>query len=202
MNLRKRYKSSGKKRLARFFTFYSFFACILLFYSSFARYVAITENSPTIEVASWKIEVNGSSISESETLTNVITLVPNGASKTTDDKLAPGQKGYFDIIINPEGTDVAIEYTVVIDDTNIPNSIVLTTYEILEENVFESFGTDYIISGVINLTDNTKQLSASDMKTIRVNWEWPADANNEIPTGEEIYDISVIVSTQQKIGGN
>lgn len=146
MNLKVRYKSSRKKRFARFFMFYSFFALTLLFYSSLARYIAVTENTPTIDVASWKIEVNGNDISGEETVTNQITLVPNGESKTTDDKLAPGQTGYFDIIVNPEGTDVAIEYSITIDTSNLPTGIVLTTYEIVEDGDTGSFGTDYSIT--------------------------------------------------------
>lgn len=146
MNLRTRYKSSGKRRLARFFMFYSFLAVTLLFYSSLARYVAVTENTPTIEVASWKIQVNENNILSNETLTNIITLEPNGTSKTADGKLAPGQAGYFDIIINPEGTDVAIEYTITIDTSNLPTGIGLTTYEIVEDSISGNIEDDYSIT--------------------------------------------------------
>lgn len=146
MNLKVRYKSSRKKRFARFFAFYSFFALILCFYGSFARYIAVTENSPTIEVATWKILVNGNDISGEKIITNQITLEPNGESKTTDNKLAPGQTGYFDIIINPDGTEVAIEYSISLDTTNLPEGIVLTAYEVVEDGDVGNFGNDYLIT--------------------------------------------------------
>lgn len=55
-----------------------------------------------------------------------------------------------------------------------------------------------LLLGIINLTNN-QQLSENELKTIRVNWEWKTDVDNEIPTGEETYDISVTVSARQKI---
>lgn len=203
MSLSERYKSNRKKRIRRFFAFYLFFAYIVIFYNSFARYVATTENTPKMEVASWKIHVNGNNISKNDvdenTLSNIISLVPNGNGNTTDNKLAPGQSGYFDIIINPEGTEVALEYTITIDKSNIPEAIVLNSYEIVEDGLTQNFTEDYTVSGTIDLVDNTEQLTENESKTVRIKWEWPADANSDIPTGEESYDISATVYTQQKI---
>lgn len=53
--------------------------------------------------------------------------------------------------------------------------------------------------GTINLADNTQQLTESETKTIRINWEWPETDSDEIPTGEENYDITITVSAKQKI---
>lgn len=195
MNLRQRYKSKGTKRLIRFLGFYSILAFFLLFYSTFARYTTIVKNESTVAIANWQILINDNDILNSGTLTNQIELVPS-TQTTTDNKLAPGQNGYFDIIINPEGTDVAIEYTINLDVTNLPSGITLTTYEILNENISADIENNQI-EGEINL-QQMQQLTSSDAKTIRIYWEWE-DGNTNIPTGEENYKIEATITVKQKI---
>lgn len=195
MNLKQRYKSRGTKRLIRFLGFYSIIAFFLLFYSTFARYTTIVKNESTVPIANWQIKVNNNDILNGGTLTNKIELIPS-TQTTTDNKLAPGQNGYFDIIINPEGTDVAIEYILNLNTTNLPSGIILTTYEILNENISANIENNQI-EGKINL-QQMQQLTSSDAKTIRVYWEW-ADGSTDIPTGEQNYKIEATITVKQKI---
>lgn len=195
MNLKQRYKSRGTKRLIRFLGFYLILAFFLLFYSTFARYTTIVKNESTVPIANWQIKVNNNDILNGGTLTNKIELIPS-TQTTTDNKLAPGQNGYFDIIINPEGTDVAIEYIVNLNTTNLPSGIILTTYEILNENISANIENNQI-EGKINL-QQMQQLTSSDAKTIRVYWEW-ADGSTDIPTGEQNYKIEATITVKQKI---
>lgn len=198
MNLRERYKSKSKKRLSRFVLFYSFISLILIFYSSFARYTTITEGTQTAEIANWKIKINGTNISNNETLSKIITLVPDSTNQTTkDNKIAPGKSGYFDIIINPEGTDVSIEYTITIGTTNLPSGITLTNYEIVETSISQTL-TDNIITGEIALADTTQQLTSSDTKTIRIYWSWDEN-DTTIPDETTSYNIMATAKVQQKI---
>ena len=131
MNLNERYKARHTKRLKRFLSFYSFLALFLFSYNTLARYTAFSTNTVTTRVAKWIIKINNLEIAnDTQEFSNIIELVPSTETKTTDNKLAPGQSGYFDIVINPAGTEVALEYTITLGTANIPTGITLKGYKI------------------------------------------------------------------------
>lgn len=195
MTLKNRYKSKKNIRFVRFLGFYVILAFFLLFYNTFARYTTVVQNESTVEIADWQISINNKDILNGETLVNSLQLIPD-TQITTDNKIAPGQKGYFDIIINPEGTDVAIQYMLNFNTTNIPSGILLTKYEILETGISARIENN-TIEGEINLPEEN-QLTQEEKKTIRVSWEWN-EVSTYIPTGEENYRIQATVTVKQKI---
>lgn len=198
MNLKERYKSRGKKRVIRFFISYLFLALLLILYSTFSKYATIEEGQPKAVIANWNVKINNEDITSQQTLSNIITLIPETTRQTTtDNKLAPGQSGCFDIIIDPSQTEVAIEYTINFDTTNLPQGIILTNYEIIEDNISANF-MNTSITGEINLNSTEQALSESDKKTIRIYWEWEENST-DIPTREENYDISVTINVRQKL---
>ena len=198
MKLKERYKTKGKRRFIRFIIFYLFFAILLIMTSTFSRYATIQEGQPKAYIANWAVKINNEDITNKTTLSNVITLVPDSMKETTtDNKIAPGKYGHFDLIINPTGTEVAVEYTISLDVTNLPQGIVLTNYEIIEDSIFQSF-TDTNIVGEINLSNKEQALSENDKKTIRVYWEWKEDSTY-ISTEDDSYDISVMINIRQKL---
>lgn len=195
MNLKQRYRSKGSRRLVRFLGFYLILAFFLLFYSTFARYTTVVENDTKVGIANWQISLNDTDIINGETLTDTVQLVPL-TQTTTNNKLAPGQNGYFDITINPEGTEVAIEYTINLDISSLPTGIILTTYEIIEDNISGNIA-DSQIHGEINL-QQMQQLTVEEKKTIRIYWEWN-ESSTKIPTGNENYKIETEITVKQKI---
>lgn len=198
MKLKERYKTKGTRKVIRFIIFYLFFAILLIITSTFSRYATIQEGQPKAYIANWDVKINNEDITNKTTLSNVITLVPDSMKETTtDNKIAPGKYGHFDLIINPTGTEVAVEYTISLDVTNLPQGIVLTNYEIIEDSIFQSF-TDTNIVGEINLSNKEQALSENDKKTIRVYWEWKEDSTY-IPTEDDSYDISVMINIRQKL---
>ncbi len=131
MNLNERYKARHTKRLKRFLSFYSFLALFLFSYNTLARYTVFSTNTVNTHVAKWIIKINNLEIAnDTQEVSNIIELVPSTETKTKDNKLAPGQSGYFDIAINPAGTEVALEYTINLDIANIPTGITLEGYKI------------------------------------------------------------------------
>lgn len=201
MNLNERYKIRNRKRLTRFLLFYSFLALFLFFYVSLARYSAIAENTSTIEIANWNILINNIDVEE-ETLTNIVALIPDiedGNETTTDNKLAPGKRGHFDIVINPEKTEVSIDYEISFECGNLPTGIELTTYDIKEDNITGQTMQNNLIEGTINLDSTDQVLNADDSKTITVYWEWKESDEDIFPTGEEKYTISSTITVKQKI---
>lgn len=195
MTLKNRYKSKKNRRFVGFLGFYMMLTFFLLFYNTFARYTTVLQNESTVAIADWQISINDKDILNEQRLVNSLQLIPD-TNVTTDNKIAPGQKGYFDIIINPEGTDVAIQYMMNFDTTQIPTGIKLKEYKILENGASAKIENN-IIEGEINLEEK-KQLTQEEKKTIRVFWEWN-EVSTYIPTGEEHYLIQATVIIKQKI---
>lgn len=198
MDLNKRYRPKRRRRVIRFLLFYLFLSSVLIFYSTFAKYTTVVEDAPTIDIANWNIKVNNSDSNTTQNLSNVIKLTPDTTTQTTtDNKLAPGQTGHFDIIINPEGTDVALQYSLSFVTNTLPEGISLTNYEIIEDGITNAVQNN-IIQGEITLNEQKDQLSANDVKTIRVYWKWN-ESSNDIPTGTEYYAISATIVIKQKL---
>lgn len=197
MSLRERYKTKSTKRLTSFLFFYLFLTSFFAFYNTLAKYSTIVEDVPTVDIAKWNIMVNNEETIEGQTLTNTIKLIPNDSQTTANNKLAPGQEGYFDIIINPEGTEVSIEYTVQVNTTTLHPDISLTQYSILEDNITKNYENKEI-TGNIKLTENSSALTVKEKKTIRIYWEWP-ETTTSVPTEGENYSISTAIVIKQKI---
>lgn len=200
MNLRQRYRIKGRRRVTRFLLMYSLLVFFLLFYSTFARYTTVVEDAPNIEIANWEIKINENKVVDGETLSNIIQLIPNATTQTTtNNKLAPGQNGYFDITINPEGTEVSIEYLIELETSNLPKGLEVTTYEILETGITKKIENNNI-TGEINLSnDIIHGFKITNMKTIRVYWSWKENEINSIPTGTENYNITATITVKQKL---
>lgn len=199
MNLKLRYKSRGKRKIIRFLVYYSFLAFLLIMYSTFAQYTTVVEGTPKTQVANWNVKINDIDITKENTFTNLIELIPAGDTQTTyKKKLAPGQTGYFEIIINPEGTDVATQYNIDFDTSNLPKGIILTNYEIIEDNISSNFINGTSIEGEINLNNTNQSLSESDKKTVRIYWKWE-ETSTTIPTKDIKYYINSTITVKQKI---
>lgn len=65
--------------------------------------------------------------------------------------------------------------------------------------MLEILETIILLLGTIALPNSNQTLSENEKKTIRVNWKWKTDIDNEIPTGLETYDITVTILAKQKI---
>lgn len=199
MNLKLRYKSRGKRKIIRFLVYYSFLAFLLIMYSTFAQYTTVVEGTPKTQVANWNVKINDIDITKENTFTNLIELIPAGDTQTTyEKKLAPGQTGYFDIIINPEGTDVATQYAINFDTSNLPAGIILTNYEIIEDNISANFTNGTSIEGEINLNSTNQSLSENDKRTVRIYWQWE-ESSTTIPTKDTNYYINSTITVRQKV---
>lgn len=198
MDLKRRYRAKTIKRVIRFFVYYSFLALFLLFYNTLARYTAVVRDTTTVNVANWNITINGQNVQEEQELLSPISLTQGITQTTYNNKLAPGQTGYFDIVIDPTRTDVSVEYSIRLNTDKIPSDIKLTGYEILEDNINTNIQNN-TINGEINLSESSQALTQSDIKTLRIHWTWQDNDNTTIPTGTEDYYILATISVKQKI---
>jgi len=200
MNLSQRYNAKSNKRFIRFAFFYAVLIIVLLIMSTNAKYISNTPITTKADVAEWKVSINDIDATSQEVYTGEITLVTNSSlnQTTTDNKLAPGKTGYFDIILDPTGTEVSIEYTISFDLSNLPEDLKVKDYTIIEDST-SGVVSENSISGEILLNANKQPLSASDKKTLRVNWEWEDKEINQIPDKNEEYKIEASILVKQKI---
>ena len=165
---------------------------------SFAKYISEVKGHGVAEVASWSFKVNGQ-----EEQTQTIQLTSTYDSKTlVNNKIAPGTKGSFNIIIDANGSDVGIDYTVKIaNEKNKPNNLKFI-YEDVEYNTITEL--EKVLSGTINADDKNKE------RTLTIDWMWKYETgsnatqiaeNDAIDTndGKTItdYTFDVIVSGVQ-----
>ena len=133
---------------------------------SFAKYISEVKGHGVAEVASWSFKVNGQ-----EEQTQTIQLTSTYDNKTlVNNKIAPGTKGSFNIIIDAKGSDVGIDYTVKIaNEQNKPNNLKFI-YEDVEYNTITEL--EKVLSGTINADDKNKE------RTLTINWIWQYETGN------------------------
>ena len=148
---------------------------------SMAKYQSVYTPSASALIANWSLKINNEDITgDGTTLTNQITLVPDATENVSEGKLAPGHGGYFDIVIDPTGTEVSFDYTINVDMSQLPTDIVLAGYNIGTTGTREDSTpiTDNTISGTIEL-ENNEPFSEQDVETIRVYWMWNDIRDND-----------------------
>lgn len=194
MNLRLRYKASLSKKIIRLFVCFSFLTFLLFCTNTSSRYTGQVEDITKAEVAKWNIKVNNQVISSTGTVDCAITLVTD----RPDGKIEPGSTGTFDIEIDPNETEVSVEYLLNFD--NLPVGINAVSYEILEENSKEILVLGDI-EGNISLDAARNALTSGEKVTLRVHWmmEDTAIDVNTLTDENKQYTIMVGVTAKQKI---
>lgn len=191
MSKGKRYKKA-KKRYTNFFLFYIIVAIIVFIGYTFSRYTAVMNSEESsILVAKFNVKVNDIVVGDEENFE--LKLSPT--SNTQDNKIAPEQEGYFEINIDPTGTEVSLEYEFDFNLKNLYKDIHLTRFT---ANDGESINiTDNVVKGDINLPSKERGFLKSEKTSIKVYWEWTGeDIVNPVITEK---DISVISTIRQKI---
>ena len=86
-------------------------SCIILSFvggQSFAKYVSEVRGDGIAEVATWNFQVNG----QKEQVQNIQLTSTCNNETLVDNKIAPGTKGSFNIMVDGTGSDVGINYKI------------------------------------------------------------------------------------------
>lgn len=145
--------------------------------TTYAKYM--TEATANIEktAGAWVIKINDNDISNSnsETTFDIDDLIFPESEFVVEGKLAPASSGYFDVVIDPTGTSVAVRFDVTLDVSGLSayDAINFTAvYRVIngEEVSANMVRTgDHTYSGVISL-DDVKEGIASTMR-FYIGWE-------------------------------
>lgn len=164
----------------------------------YSKYVARLKGEGIAQVATWRFKVNGQE--EQVQTINLQSSYNNGT--LISNKIAPGTKGKFDIVVDGTGSDVGIYYSInFTNEQNKPRNLKFI-YNNIQYNSITELAT--VLSGVINSNEEEKN------KTFTINWEWKYETGNtkeEIATNDKIdtddgklisnYTFDVIVSGNQ-----
>ena len=96
---------------------------ILTIVFTYAVFESEISGDVMVDKATWRILINNTDITNGtnkEFVIDKINVV--GSNHTQAGKIAPGDSGNFNILIDPENTDVSIRYDVSLDFSNLENT--------------------------------------------------------------------------------
>lgn len=151
-------------------------------------------------VAKWNVLINGTDIKSGDNFI-VDTVNIDSSDNVLGGKIAPGTKGYFDIVINPTDTETSILYSITFDFSQVVGSITIDKIEELTSgNLIRTGENTY--SKIITL----EEIENKVINTIRVYIKWNnIEENNEEDSKigtikDNFISISVSVSVIQYLG--
>lgn len=127
----------------------------------------------------------------------------HGDSHVKSDKLAPGLSGCFEILIDPEDTNVSIKYDITLNEEELGNtSLKIKSIQEIENNEQLIKTGENTYTGIISLNDINNEIKHK----IRVEIEWMDNEENskndtEIGMNHKLK-IPIIFRATQYLGEN
>ena len=147
-------KKINKKDLRFIVIFIVVLACSFtyLYQSSYAKYRKRVTADVDLTVANWTIKINNEDIKNNKVLTNKLVPEFEESEYTKANVLAPGSKGYCDIVIDSSNVDVNFQISLI---AKVPPESAIVDLRV----------TDYII----NPSDtNTTKIEYSELEEIQI----------------------------------
>lgn len=152
------------------------------------------------DIARWNVVINGSDIKYNDTfVVDKVNLIDN--DNVLSGKIAPGSLGYFDIVIDPSGSDTSIRYDVMFDFSSLNSNIVVSSIEeVYSGNLIRTDVNTY--SKVITLDDINNNIS--NIVRVYIKWDNNEDNNDsDSSVGSALNNyisIPITVSASQYLG--
>lgn len=189
--------SMPKKKSNNLLKLFILIVLVLLISFSLARYTGMNQVNFLVDVAKFNISINDTLISNNVSNINNLIDLKVDENITDDGLIKCGQKGHFDIKIDPQNTEVSLKYKITFSKTTLPQNFVLTGYSLLNDDdstIFSFINDNTIISDILELNEKDK-LDVSDVKIYRIYWQWLE--TNDIPVSN--YAINANIFIEQKI---
>ncbi len=154
MTLKEHYSINSRKSIKPYFKLIVMFFILITVSNTYARYTYTTTNNGVISVAKWHIEINGTEITNATSNLNSNIRLLNVKDNTTN--IDSGDECYFDIIINPSTTEVAISYSILVDlaESTLPSGAKILKYE------------KYVNTGAGEELDKTENINAETVSIL------------------------------------
>ncbi len=154
MTLKEHYGFNSKKSIKPYLKLVLLLFIVITISHTFARYTYTTTNNGVISVAKWHVKINGEEATNNASGLNSNISLLNAEDNTTN--IDSGDECYFDIIINPSTTEVAISYAISVDldQANLPSGTKILKYE-----KYTNTGENETISTTQDVDDKTVSIS-------------------------------------------
>ena len=164
---------------------------------TYSKYVNSMEVSGTAKTATWSFD-GAISNTDDETTKSISLAETISKDSVVSDKIAPGTSGNFKIIINANGSEVDVDYDVLLKDevNSKPANLYFTCNDL--KNSKDSEGNlikYYSLADMLEVDNTTNRSNMSGRidkdenltaKVITVNWEWPYESVQDGKTQEEL----------------
>ena len=198
-----------KKNIKKILILIFLFMFFLLIYGG-ARIYALFHSELNSKIqqknGNWNIIINNTDVTQGKDIKfNIDSISVEENEHVKTGTLAPGLTGHFNIIIDPQNTDVSVKYEISLDENELKNSnlIIKSIKEKSEENKLIKVGpNDYV--GVILL----EKIKNGQKDEITVEIEWLDNEENketDIEIGQKSdshYKIPLTVHVCQYLGEN
>lgn len=179
------------KVILTLFFLVSFLVTSYLIGNTYALFETNLVSTYNIETGKWEITINETLIEPTTTsfVLDQVTILEN-SYVINQNKIAPGTEGYFDIEINPNDTDVSIQYEISFDFSKIPTGIqILGVTETNGDTLVET--TENTFSNIITLNE----IKEGKKNNIRVNIRWVnnEDNNDSDSALGTVYNNSLLI---------
>ncbi|MBD8923953.1 hypothetical protein EGR52_11250 [bacterium] len=173
------------------------FLLILGFNITYGLFESKKDFNSIMNVAKFNLLVNNSNIVDTKSFNiNNITVIDN--ENVLNGKIAPGVSGYFELVLDPKGSDVSIYYEVSLDLENILNKGIVLEKVVSDNNNLIRVDK-YSYAGVFTLDEIKNNVT----KSIKLYFSW---VNNDETLDDIKYadglkcDIKANVKASQYFG--
>lgn len=134
---------------------------------TYALFEREASGSANFDIAQWVIKLNNIDISSGETISfSLSNFVYATNSHVANGYIAPGRNGYFDIVLDPAGTEVAVRYDITLDlEGDYSDNL---TYSVTTADGMTIRTGENTYSGVIDMSS----IENDEVATLRINLEW------------------------------
>lgn len=165
------------KKFSPFLAFASIVITLTLVLQTYAVFETDVETDTESSLAKWQIKVNGTNITGAYNTFTVPSVHWSSNSNVLPDRGSPGLSAYFEIIIDPNGSDVSIDYDISLDFAALNNDMIelVSVKDEAGNPLTETVPNTF--SDIITLA----QINSNYIEKIRVDFTWiDSEENNGV----------------------
>lgn len=169
---------------------------------SYALFQSDISGSVDATIADWTVKINNSLVNSGTSNSFTIDTIhyTQTDSNVKSGKFAPGIEGYYDLDIDPNGTEVSVKYSIIIDSFEVQNLIVDRVELLSGGSTFTKVDNSNYY-GIILLGNTNVQHLRIFLKWIDLNTEEANEDDSRIGTRDNPnINIPVTVNLIQYLG--